>query len=119
VVPITISPADDVQDPAARAVLYLGANLLTYPASGRGGDKDEEVSVNGSVGGQQRRPAKSPTASRWRLGVERLEVDEDDGLLPLFKKNESVRCPGWLGLAKWAALMGCGPVASPLIYFCS
>jgi hypothetical protein len=24
------------------------------------------------------------TASRWRLGVERLEVDEDDGLLPLF-----------------------------------
>jgi hypothetical protein len=38
----------------------------------------------GFVGGQQRRAAKSPTASRWRLGVERPEVDEDDGFLPLF-----------------------------------
>jgi hypothetical protein len=45
---LRLCTAGNVQDPAARAVLYLGVNLLTYPASGRGGDKDEKVWVNGS-----------------------------------------------------------------------
>jgi hypothetical protein len=43
-------------------------------------DEDDEVAVRGVGGSQQRWPAKLPTASRWRLGVEQQEEDEDFGL---------------------------------------
>jgi hypothetical protein len=69
-------------------------------------DEDDEVAVRGVGGSQQRRPAKSPTASRWRLGVEQQEEDEDFGLLFFFlfpSYTESV----WLGWTGSGRMMGC------------
>jgi hypothetical protein len=40
--------------------------------------------ANGLSGSQQEWPAKSSTASRWHLGVEQTEVDENFGLLFFF-----------------------------------
>jgi hypothetical protein len=60
-------------------------------------------------GSQQEKPAKSPTASRWCLGVDRREED-DDFVLHFEKKiYEAVRCAGlWLGWS-WAVLVGFDP----------
>jgi hypothetical protein len=60
-------------------------------------------------GSQQGKPAKSPTASRWCLGVDRREEDEDFVLR--FEKYiyEAVRYAGlWLGWS-WATLVGFDP----------
>jgi hypothetical protein len=59
------------------------------------------VVSNGLSGSQQEQPAKSSTASRWHLGVEQTEVDEDFGLL-FFSSTELVRR---VGLARWAGSM--------------
>jgi hypothetical protein len=42
------------------------------------------------IGGQQERPVKLTTASRWHLTVEQIEEDEGIDLLFYFSYTESV-----------------------------
>jgi hypothetical protein len=46
------------------------------------------------------------TWSRRRCAVEHVEEEEEDFFFPLPKRYLG---PGWLGLPKWAGLVGFGP----------
>jgi hypothetical protein len=84
----------------------LGANLFTPSASGHGEYKDYEVEVSYVRGSKKTaaRDVASPAASC--RACQREEGEDDDPLLPVFC-DEMVSDP--IGLASWAALVGCGP----------
>jgi hypothetical protein len=80
------------------------------------------VSASGErpfIGAGERRRASwrgRATGRRHRAASPDREV-EDNCLPRWVPGTESVRWLGRLGLAIWAALVGCGPISSPL-FFC-